>query len=523
MLLLMITPTEQQRAIIEAVKQGHDVVVEALAGTGKSTTLRLIAEAMPEKQFRYVVFNKSQQKEAKRKMPKNVENRTGNSLAWEFVDSVYKKYNLSLPKRYNSADGSYLSTNKEIATHFKIESYEVEKEVKSKKETFTIKEILTPAKAVGHLRKAIAKFCNSTDAELSINHFNPEYSYPASAVADARTIWADISDLYGRTKIKHEHIVKLWAKSPRDLSISLKNSEVKYDILMIDEAQDTNPVFGGVYAQQNHMQRIYVGDQNQAIYGFRGAEDELQKVDISTRLPLNESWRFGANIAGPANLFLKKLNYPLEVCGMRNELGIIIPTGTMENPDAVLCRTNAGVLKAIFERLDSGYLVSVEDKFKDSLISLLDSLAWFSGYLQEQPKIHEDLENYSSMEEIKAAIDNFEETQKIKELVSLFQERGYKELRNKLSLLDGRNRKGAVEIITAHRSKGSEWDRVQIYTDFWGYREDEETGQMIPPKDEEFRLAYVAVTRAKLELDLGSLSYITRPNHDVPRSQRRYY
>lgn len=516
----MIKPTSQQQAIIDAVASGEDVVVEALAGTGKSTTLRLIAEAFPEKRFRYVVFNKSQEIEAKRKMPKNVETRTGNSLAWEYVDSVYKKFGLDLPKRFNGDPASYLATDTQIAEEFKIKEYLVEKQVIAKKQTFTVKETLSPARAVSHLKKAINKFCNSTDQELSAAHFDPQYSYPANAVSDARAIMADITDPYGKTKITHNHIVKLWAKSFRDLSISLKDRNTKFHILMIDEAQDTNPVFGGVYAQQTHMQRIYVGDQNQAIYGFRGAEDELQKVKISTRLPLTESWRFGSNLSKPANLFLEKLDYPHQICGMRDELGIIIPRGSMENPNAILCRTNAGVLKAIFERVEEGHSVLVGAKYKQDLLSLLDSLAWLSGYLKKKPKIHEDLESYASMEDLKEAIDNYEETKKIKELVKLFEENGYEQARAIFSSLDGRNRKGAIEVTTAHRSKGSEWDRVQIYDDFWGYREDPDTGEIKAPQPEEFRLAYVSVTRAKLELDLGSLSYILNPNHDKPRSQR---
>lgn len=516
----MIKPTAQQQAIIDAIASGEDVVVEALAGTGKSTTLRMIAESMPDKKFRYVVFNKSQQVEAEKKMPKNVESRTGDSLAWELVDLVYKNHNLELYKRFEAVNGSYLSTKKDIAEGFKISEYLVEKQVVTdKNQVMTIKETLSPVKAVAHLKAAINKFCNSTDSELSLAHFNPRYSYPANAISDARAIWADISDLYGKTKINYNHIVKLWAKNFRDLSVSLKDNSLKFDVLMIDEAQDTNPVFGGVYAQQTHMQRIYVGDQNQAIYGFRGAEDELQKVKIETRLPLTESWRFGQGLAKPANLFLKKLGYPHKICGTRSEFGILIPRGTMENPNAILCRTNAGVIKAIFERIEAGYPIIVGSDYKEELISLLDSLAWFAGYLKDKPKIHADLEDYSSLQEIKAAIDNREESQKVKELVELLASRGYEDTRKTLSLLNARKKKGAIEITTAHRSKGSEWDRVQIYEDFWGYRENQVTGELYPPSPEEFRLAYVAVTRAKLELDLGSLSYIINSKYDSPKTQ----
>jgi superfamily I DNA/RNA helicase len=503
-------PTAQQQAIIDFAGTGEDLVVQALAGTGKSTTLRLIAEAYPEKMFRYVVFNKSQEKEAKRKMPKNVESRTGNSLAWEFAASVYAKHGYSLPDRFNAINGAYLSSNKEIADHFRFKSYEVVKQIKVKGQTIELQETLTPSKVITHLKGVIAAFCNSIDSEIGIQHFKPEYSYPAEAVADARILWNDLQDIQGTVKLSHDHIVKLWAKNFRDLSVSLKNDVIKFDVLMIDEAQDTNPVFGGVYAKQTHMQRIYVGDQNQAIYGFRGAEDELQKVKIKTRLPLTESWRFGSGIADPANRFLEKLESEYKISGMRDEVGIVVPSGSMYLPNAVLCRTNAGALRAIYERLDVGQTVLVGASYKADLLSLLDSIAWFSGSLREKPKIHDDLQKYSSIEDIMDAIENYEETRKIAEIVSLFSEHGYDSVRNKLQSLDGRNRKDAIEIITAHRSKGSEWDRVQVYGDFWGYKTDPTTGEKIPPSREEFMLAYVAVTRAMKELDLGSLDYILK-------------
>lgn len=506
---MTLKPTAQQQRILEEAAKGTDLVIEALAGTGKSTTLRLIAESQPHRSFRYVVFNKSQRKAAASSMPKNVEARTGNSLAWEFVSAVYQNYGVDLPKRLDSSTGQYLTTGKDIAAHFKIEEYEITRTVKPQRgDPFEVTETLSPAKAVAHLKRAIQKFCISRDPELTINHFDPTISYPGTAASDARRLWSDLSDIYGKMQISHDHIVKLWAKSFRDLSISLKDAKKRFDVLMIDEAQDTNPVFGGVYDQQSHMQRIYVGDQHQAIYGFRGAEDELQKVEIPTRLPLTESWRFGPGIALPANLFLEKLQSNKSVMGRGKEVGVITPTGSMLLPEVVLCRTNAGALKAIFERLDAGQVVRVAKDYKEDLLSLLDSLAWFFGFLRKKPKIHADLEKYSSAEELQEAIDNKEETKKITELFTLIREKSYQPVRAKLESLDGYNRKDSIEVITAHKAKGSEWDRVQIYTDFWGYRRDPETGKKIPPKDEEFRLAYVSVTRAMKEIDLGSLSYI---------------
>jgi len=42
-----LQPTPEQEAILDAVRQGDNLVIEAGAGTGKTSTLKLIAEANP--------------------------------------------------------------------------------------------------------------------------------------------------------------------------------------------------------------------------------------------------------------------------------------------------------------------------------------------------------------------------------------------------------------------------------------------------------------------------------------------
>lgn len=81
-----------------------------------------------------------------------------------------------------------------------------------------------------------------------------------------------------------------------------------------------------------------------------------------------------------------------------------------------------------------------------------------------------------------------------------------------------------VTIITTHRSKGLEYDRVRIWKDFPGsFEPDIEGGATESQKDElqrsldaqkdfaELNKAYTAVTRAKYALDPGPLSWITDP------------
>ena len=64
-----------------------------------------------------------------------------------------------------------------------------------------------------------------------------------------------------------------------------------------------------------------------------------------------------------------------------------------------------------------------------------------------------------------------------------------------------------VVISTVHKAKGREWESVRI-TDFRKPRKDpDEDEAPLPPRDQ-MMTAYVAVTRAKILLDRGPLSFV---------------
>jgi len=76
---LPIRQTEEQRAAVEAFTRGDHLVIQAGAGTGKTTTLRMLAEATSERGL-YIAFNRAIADEAKRKFPRNIECRTAHSM-----------------------------------------------------------------------------------------------------------------------------------------------------------------------------------------------------------------------------------------------------------------------------------------------------------------------------------------------------------------------------------------------------------------------------------------------------------
>lgn len=82
--------SEEQQAIITHVIKGYNVVVDACAGSGKSTTILSTAIALPNKRFLLITYNKSLRKEIQEKVVelgiKNIVVHTYHSLAVAIYD-----------------------------------------------------------------------------------------------------------------------------------------------------------------------------------------------------------------------------------------------------------------------------------------------------------------------------------------------------------------------------------------------------------------------------------------------------
>jgi len=85
-----VKPTAEQEAVVEAALANRTLAVEALAGTGKTSSLVLLARAMRGRGL-YVAFNRAIVADAKPRFPKNVDCRTAHSLAFREVGKLYTK------------------------------------------------------------------------------------------------------------------------------------------------------------------------------------------------------------------------------------------------------------------------------------------------------------------------------------------------------------------------------------------------------------------------------------------------
>lgn len=463
----MANPTPEQQQIIEAFETGQDLVIEAGAGTGKTTTLRLMAEATPKRRGIYIAYNRAIADDAKGSFPNNVQCATAHSFAFRAVGFQYK-HRLNGPR----------VKAQETAQILGVRPFQVDDQ-----------HTIQPWQGGRMAMTAVRNFCHSSDPEITKYHVSkvPGLEEHHEAVRNfvlpyAKKAWADIASKQGRLKFEHDHYLKIWA---------LTNPSLMAQFILFDEAQDANPVIAGVVAIQK-SQKIMVGDRAQAIYGWRGAVDAMSGFD-GARLVLSQSFRFGPAVATEANKWLTVLDAPLRLSGLDK---IESTVEFLDTPDAVLCRTNAEAIAQALAFQEQGKKVALVGgaeeikRFAESAIKLMDG----------ESASHPDLVAFKDWAELVEYVNEDEGGSDLKVMVKLIDTYGPEKVIQVASATVKENRADIV-ISTAHKAKGREWSRVKIANDFM----EPKNGEI---NKAEAMLAYVAVTRAKLVLDKGSLAWI---------------
>lgn len=470
-------PTEEQERVIKAFRTGGDMVIEAGAGTGKTSTLKLIAADAPKKTGIYIAYNKAIANDARDSFPASVTCATAHSFAFRAVGKNYKQ-KLDAPRM----------TTWQMAKQMGIRgSFEASNDM-----------LLTPPKLARLVMNTVDRFCYSRDDLPGPQHvpYVPGlFGYQMDALRRliaplAVKAWEDIVSPKGRLKFAHDHYLKIWA---------MGNPYLPCDYLLLDEAQDANPVIAQVVEAQDHAQQILVGDRSQAIYGWRGAVDAMQTFEADHHLVLSQSFRFGEAVAEEANKWLAILDAPLRLRGFEK---IDSRVSSVDNPAAILCRTNAEAISQALAAQEAGddvALVGGTAEIKKFAEAALELQAGGGTW-------HPDLVIFQTWQQVQEYV-NEGDGDGLKVMVNLIDTYGAQRV---LDVADSTvNEENAdVVISTAHKSKGREWRSVKIANDF---REPDPNEEFDPESYRaEMMLAYVAVTRAKRVLDNEGLKWVDR-------------
>jgi DNA helicase-2/ATP-dependent DNA helicase PcrA len=291
-----------------------------------------------------------------------------------------------------------------------------------------------------------------------------------------------------------------------------------YDVVIIDELQDVSPVDLELIKLVSKKGAIAmgVGDRNQAIYAFRGADslsiDKFQAAYNAIELPLSISYRCAKSIVTRARAV-----YPVIEAADGAPEGEVTEIGnythgefSARDEDMIICRNNAPTVELAYKLLRRRVPVFVKGRdIGKSILSLIDSLKadtvrelnsnlsmWFaqqSEILRENDPDDEDSQQrlsdrYATLmvfigENSDDRIDSL-----ISDIESVLSVRG-------TDKSDKSAMKGKVVLSSMHKSKGLEANTVFILDEFLLYK-------MCGPEGteaftQEKNLEYVAITRAK--------------------------
>lgn len=474
---MKLTPTFEQQNIVDAFAAGKNLAIEAGAGSGKTSTLKMLAGDAPGRRGVYIAFNRAIANDAKSGFPASVRCATAHSFAFRAVGRQFK-HRLDGPRMPARETARILRINDLL----RVDDTRV----------------LAPHQVARLVLGTVTRFCYSADPEITDRHVpttagldDPEAMSVLRQVLPplARKAWADVTRVDGQLKFTHDHYLKMW---------QLSGPRLPADFVLLDEAQDANPVVKAVFEGQAHAQQVAVGDTCQQIYGWRGAVDALGSFHADVRLPLSQSFRFGQTIADEANKWLEILASPLRLSGFHR---INSTVEDWPHPDAVLCRTNAEAVSQIMTTTAAGQ--------RAALVGGGTEIRWLAeaaATLKAGGRTeHPELFAFNTWAEVQDYAAHDQDGSDLKTLVTLVDGHGPDVI---IDAVDGLTdeRRADVVVSTAHKAKGREWDTVRIATDFREPKPQQDETPEIPRADG--MLAYVAVTRAKHVLDRDGLAWV---------------
>lgn len=435
-------PTHEQQHAVDLALTGENLKIEAYAGAGKTSTLSAISNAMPNKRILYIAFNKSIAEEAKGRFPSNVTCKTTHSLAYAAIGSKFQK-RLGFFKAERSFNWNFQES------------------------------VI--------LARALELFCQSADTEITAKHFPP---LPDDFKTDidlpkAANIWFNILD--SRGTVTHDYYMKRW---------QLTNPVLPYDVILMDEAQDSNALLLDVLSKQK-CQVIYVGDRYQKLYAFRGAVDAMTDIHTPNICHISQSFRFNEAIAEVANKILPSdINTPL--LGFDKVQSELVTVNTY--PYAIICRTNAGVLDSVIRISELGKRVHVTGGVKDQQ----DQIQAIYDIANGKTASYFEFKRFKTIDQLKRFANSDAGTM-FAPIVNYCIKKGLSTipllLRNLNNVLPTEANADVI-CTTAHKAKGREFNHVTVYNDMIAKDDDKWT-------EDERCVLYVAITRAKKQLNIS--------------------
>ena len=461
--------SEQQQILTHVRNNSGLILIDSVAGSGKTAMLVAIANAISHKNGLYLAYNKAIATEASCKFPKTTNCSTTHSLAYQ---ATVKQYKLKL------SNFNYKNITEKIKYEQKLDILD------------NIREF------------CLSKYINFLD-----------YSQVKNLIRSTEALCMKYLDLMetGKIECTHDFYLKLFHILLSKGNITYNN----FDFIMLDEAGDLNEVTLEIFKLLPATRKIAVGDPFQNIYTFNHTINCFKELkNEGTLFRMSQSFRVADFIAKKVEKFSKKYLDP-----EMSFKGITVKDTTIKTK-GYLTRTNGALISKMIELeqqgIEFGLVRKASEIFKLPL--MLCSLK-HQGFITEPAYKHiqADINDWYESPELKHQYKSplsylsklYMDDMQLMQAIRLIQRYGistvlstYKEARKH------EKSKQSYILATAHSCKGMEFDEVTIASDLndsiVSIKQTIDTNKSLDSlttsEQESLNLYYVAVSRSKKSL-----------------------
>lgn len=475
-----------------------NILVEAVAGSGKTTTLIEILKLCQYKTL-FLAFNKSIQTDINAKIEElgltQGKSMTMHSLGLQAIRSC-TRFKINNNKKYDII--------KKVQTEFDdiYKRYSWEDKMKL---SYTLMDLIDTSKL----------FLTDDLVKLTSHMSDMDKTFYDQIVTDINgiessfieTVWNKVLEF--RDWYYQQPVVEIDFNDMIYLPV-IKRMTIPVNpyYLMVDEAQDLNLVqhklINMLINQSDIHKFIAVGDRNQSIYGFSGAYassfDLFKEYPNTVEFPLDICYRCPTAIIEEANKVYDVMQANKTYTGT---VGVIEDYKLIKDDSMIICRNSAPLFDVYFKLLGEGKKVML--KGEDILGTIMTFLKPFQYKTVNQARIKIEREIGKLAQRLDDDKNKFK-FHKMKENLEIFniivtnmctENTKVGDLLDAIKKIFANDEDATIVLCTIHKSKGLQADIVYILNE-----------NLIPSKfakskkqlKQEINLKYVARTRAKEEL-----------------------
>lgn len=466
------TPTQEQ---VLAVQAGRDtdanLLISALAGAAKTSTLVMLAEALPDVKMLCLAFNKRIAVEMQERLPSNCTAQTLNSLGHRIWSDVLGK---RLIIESNKVGDLMKEVFADLDEEYRQEAWDAFPDL--------IKAV-SFGKQCGYIPDGYGKGAKPL---LGDDEFFDHYEERLRPWEQA--IITEVSkrslDAAWKGILDYDDQILMPTLFPAPFP--------RYQLVLVDEAQDLSALNHAMLKRLVVKRLIAVGDPCQAIYGFRGAHEEsmglLRERFEMKDLSLTISFRCPIKVVEHARFRAPQMQYP----GWAKEGEVkslqLWTVDDLPQDAAVICRNNAPLFALAINLLKQGrYAQLLGNDIGKGLLKIMNK---FGDRKLPREDVEKEITKWETEKSAKAK--NPGPIRDRAECMRIFASQG-KNLGDAIAYAEHIfNSVGPIKLMTGHKSKGLEFEDVFILDK-----------HLLGEEGQERNLRYVMITRAK-----NSLTYI---------------